>query len=51
MIPESEVRDKCPTDSMSEINCHGKITPQPRITPVSPGLQIYRANWAGNNNQ
>ena len=41
MIPESAMRDKCPLDSMSEINCQGEIMPQPRIELVTPGLHIW----------
>ena len=51
IIFESVMRDKWPLDSMSEINCHGEITPRPRIEPASTGLQIrcitYRANNYG----
>ena len=40
------LRDKWPSDSMSEINCHRVITPPPRIEPVTLGLLIQCSpNW------
>ena len=40
MIFESAVKDKCPLDPMSKINCHREITSCPKIKPCDPWFII-----------